>query len=188
MLTLTVDHVMGTGRPAVELLAQCVRAAEHVDVVRINTVGAGAIFADRLEQMLRSAGSRAVLERFNPAAGTEVAGTEVLDSVAKVRAVFDGHVPADPACELWKEGYAVSAIARCLICSPPPRRDPLPEFPRGQEHIDFPLLGQVVGRSGDQTYFTCPRCQRTSYNPNDIAEGYCGNCHDWTGREHPAVP
>ena len=20
----------------------------------------------------------------------------------------------------------------------------------------------------------------TSYNPNDIAEGYCGNCHDWT--------
>ena len=21
----------------------------------------------------------------------------------------------------------------------------------------------------------------TSYNPNDIREGYCGNCHDWTG-------
>ena len=27
---------------------------------------------------------------------------------------------------------------------------------------------------------TCPRCGRTSYNPFDIAEGYCGNCHDWT--------
>lgn len=27
---------------------------------------------------------------------------------------------------------------------------------------------------------TCPRCKRTSYNPNDIREGYCGNCHDWT--------
>jgi hypothetical protein len=27
---------------------------------------------------------------------------------------------------------------------------------------------------------TCPRCGRTSYNPNDIREGYCGYCHDWT--------
>jgi hypothetical protein len=29
--------------------------------------------------------------------------------------------------------------------------------------------------------FRCPRCGRRSYNPNDIREGYCGNCHDWTG-------
>lgn len=29
--------------------------------------------------------------------------------------------------------------------------------------------------------FTCPRCGRTSRNPNDIHEGYCGACHDWTG-------
>jgi ribosomal protein L37E len=27
---------------------------------------------------------------------------------------------------------------------------------------------------------TCPRCGMTSYNPNDVREGYCGNCHDWT--------
>lgn len=27
---------------------------------------------------------------------------------------------------------------------------------------------------------TCPRCGMTSYNPNDIREGYCGHCHDWT--------
>lgn len=27
---------------------------------------------------------------------------------------------------------------------------------------------------------TCPRCSRTSYNPNDVREGYCGNCHDYT--------
>jgi hypothetical protein len=27
---------------------------------------------------------------------------------------------------------------------------------------------------------TCPRCSRTSYNENDIREGYCGACHDWT--------
>jgi hypothetical protein len=29
--------------------------------------------------------------------------------------------------------------------------------------------------------FTCPRCHATSYNPNDVREGYCGNCHDRTG-------
>lgn len=27
---------------------------------------------------------------------------------------------------------------------------------------------------------TCPRCGMTSYNPDDIREGYCGACHDWT--------
>ena len=27
---------------------------------------------------------------------------------------------------------------------------------------------------------TCPQCERTSYNPNDVREGYCGHCHDWT--------
>lgn len=27
---------------------------------------------------------------------------------------------------------------------------------------------------------TCPRCGRTSYHPDDIADGYCGDCHDWT--------
>jgi hypothetical protein len=29
---------------------------------------------------------------------------------------------------------------------------------------------------------TCPVCGMTSYNPTDVAEGYCGNCHDWTSR------
>lgn len=29
--------------------------------------------------------------------------------------------------------------------------------------------------------FTCPICKMTSRNPNDVAAGYCGNCHDWTG-------
>jgi hypothetical protein len=29
-------------------------------------------------------------------------------------------------------------------------------------------------------HFTCPVCGCTSYNPHDIREGYCGNCHDWT--------
>lgn len=27
---------------------------------------------------------------------------------------------------------------------------------------------------------TCPRCGSISYNLNDIAQGYCGQCHWWT--------
>lgn len=33
---------------------------------------------------------------------------------------------------------------------------------------------------------TCPECGMTSWNPNDVRESYCGNCHDWT-RELPEV-
>jgi hypothetical protein len=33
--------------------------------------------------------------------------------------------------------------------------------------------------------FTCPRCGRTSHNPTDEAEGYCGSCHGWTGSSEP---
>lgn len=29
--------------------------------------------------------------------------------------------------------------------------------------------------------FRCPVCDAVSYNPNDVAAGYCGRCHDWTG-------
>jgi hypothetical protein len=30
--------------------------------------------------------------------------------------------------------------------------------------------------------FLCPRCGMMSAHPNDIAQGYCGACHDWTRR------
>jgi hypothetical protein len=29
---------------------------------------------------------------------------------------------------------------------------------------------------------TCPDCGVTSYHPTDVAEGYCGRCHDWTSK------
>lgn len=32
-----------------------------------------------------------------------------------------------------------------------------------------------------QPSFTCPACGKVSYNDGDIREGYCGQCHDWTG-------
>lgn len=30
--------------------------------------------------------------------------------------------------------------------------------------------------------FTCPKCGMVSHNPNDVLEGYCGNCHKYTAR------
>lgn len=27
---------------------------------------------------------------------------------------------------------------------------------------------------------TCPKCGATSSNPDDVSQGYCGRCHDWT--------
>jgi ribosomal protein L37E len=32
--------------------------------------------------------------------------------------------------------------------------------------------------SKEPASITCPRCGMTSYNLNDVREGYCGNCHD----------
>lgn len=32
---------------------------------------------------------------------------------------------------------------------------------------------------------TCPVCGMTSYNLNDVANGYCGNCHAYTGVVNP---
>jgi ribosomal protein S27AE len=28
--------------------------------------------------------------------------------------------------------------------------------------------------------FVCPRCGAVSAHPDDVREGYCGHCHDWT--------
>ena len=27
---------------------------------------------------------------------------------------------------------------------------------------------------------TCPKCRMTSYHPEDVKHGYCGNCHEFT--------
>ena len=51
---------------------------------------------------------------------------------------------------------------------------------RPQHRLCFliPIIGPMVGAEVDS--ITCPVCSATSYNPNDVREGYCGRCHDWT--------
>ena len=39
-----------------------------------------------------------------------------------------------------------------------------------------------------QPCITCPRCLMTSYSPDNIREGYCGNCRDWTSRRPGPAP
>lgn len=43
--------------------------------------------------------------------------------------------------------------------------------------LDFPHVVDATAAVS----FTCPRCARTSRNPHDAANGYCGACHWWTG-------
>ncbi len=54
--------------------------------------------------------------------------------------------------------------------------------PCAQLHFEIlygkPLNLREVAMS--RPFIECPRCHRVSYNPHDVAEGYCGNCHDWT--------
>lgn len=33
--------------------------------------------------------------------------------------------------------------------------------------------------------FTCPTCGRTSHHPQDVRNGYCGACHEFTGQGAP---
>jgi hypothetical protein len=34
---------------------------------------------------------------------------------------------------------------------------------------------------------TCPKCNMTSHNPNDVEQGYCGNCHAYTSPVNPMM-
>ena len=45
------------------------------------------------------------------------------------------------------------------------------------ETVTIEDLLTIVARAADS--ITCPRCGMTSYSPRDIAERYCGNCHQF---------
>lgn len=45
--------------------------------------------------------------------------------------------------------------------------------------------GEAPPKAGSRVII-CPRCYSVSANTNDIREGFCGHCHDWTS-PRPAV-
>jgi hypothetical protein len=36
---------------------------------------------------------------------------------------------------------------------------------------------RIFPRGGEPPSFVCPRCGARSFNPNDMANRYCGRCH-----------
>jgi len=48
---------------------------------------------------------------------------------------------------------------------------------------DIQALADEAERGYD--FIKCPRCKMVSFNENDIREGYCGACHDFTRDECP---
>lgn len=89
-------------------------------------------------------------------------------------------------------------LHRCsAACACPHHGTPMIYWPRGDDHacqdvnceyghgVKKMLLAADVALALDDDLpavlsITCPRCGMTNYNENDIREGYCGNCHDWT--------
>ena len=49
--------------------------------------------------------------------------------------------------------------------------------------LGLPILRRIAKedaeRSSGEPSYTCPLCGRTSYNPNDLANQYCGACHQF---------
>lgn len=50
----------------------------------------------------------------------------------------------------------------------------------GAEATPCEPAGSVDARGMKSDSITCPRCKKTSYHPEDIRQGYCGICHEWT--------
>jgi ribosomal protein L37E len=50
------------------------------------------------------------------------------------------------------------------------------------DEVYFDFSGEWATETGQIVSFVCPRCGAESFNRNDLREGYCGRCHDWTGR------
>ena len=41
--------------------------------------------------------------------------------------------------------------------------------------------GLALATADGRPSITCPQCERTSWHPDDIRNGYCGGCHAYTG-------
>lgn len=62
-----------------------------------------------------------------------------------------------------------------------------------QVELQLMYLAPVSGTSRmdfhvPQASFRCPNCGKSSAHPADVAQGYCGACHDWTGETGIATP
>lgn len=53
----------------------------------------------------------------------------------------------------------------------------------GSGHADHLHCRRVSVPPWTIDLFVCPRCEASSPQVQDIEQGYCGRCHDWTGTQ-----
>ena len=90
--------------------------------------------------------------------------------------------------ETWSTTHAACCAASWHVYAKHPRlwREAIGEY-RAPVDPKPGLVGNRLDSLGNEGY-TCPVCQRTSFNPNDKREGYCGACKTWTGDCKAIVP
>lgn len=56
--------------------------------------------------------------------------------------------------------------------------------PPGVSRREAARLAAAVKRArhSGEPHIVCPACGRTSFHPQDIVRGYCGHCHEFTGK------
>lgn len=80
------------------------------------------------------------------------------------------------AVELWAAGIASGRVLDLGVAA-----DEVSDGAAAlREYVVRELRLRPVGRVAAGRGVRCPRCSRVSWNPNDVAHGYCGWCHDWT--------
>lgn len=73
-------------------------------------------------------------------------------------------------------GECLAFFSQCMTCA-----RMMPHDTHGSADCARRARAAQIHVTMFRDYFGCPRCLMVSRNPNDIREGYCGHCHDWTG-------
>ena len=81
-----------------------------------------------------------------------------------------------PRCDHGGQEVICDFCGREYVCTP---SDDHYHTPKGHQLCERCLVGDLPVR--EIVGFNCPRCGMVSFHPTDLKEGYCGNCHDWTG-------
>lgn len=97
----------------------------------------------------------------------------LLNKARVIQGVACGHC-GDPLTDAT--GWATARFSYCF------KADCQQEFYQEAQAmiraVDPELADRMAEGTQPQT-FTCPKCKRTSHNPNDARERYCGACHEF---------
>lgn len=55
------------------------------------------------------------------------------------------------------------------------------ELARQLQAAPYAVHDAEVVQALEHPVFTCPKCLAVSHHPEDVRQGYCGRCHDFTG-------